>query len=249
MIIQGYKIAENEDVMTPVMINLDGFILTHTYEMVEIPDQDKVDQFLPDYKTVNKMSLDNPMNACMSAGNQWHMEFRMKQESGIKNALNVVETTDKEFADMFGRQYGGTVENYFCDDAEVVLTAIGSICGTIRVVVDEMRRDGFKVGMLKIRYMRPFPSEAVNRALKEAKAIGVIDKDLSFGYEGTVYTNLNSALYSTGAQKLSINYIAGIGGRDISKENIREMYLNLLKASTGESVDRIQYVNTRCDYE
>jgi len=246
MVIQSYKIAENKDVMTPMMVNLDGFILTHTYESVEVPEQSKVDAFLPAFETVNKMSLENPMNACMTAGKEWHFEFRLKQEMGMQNAFQVIGDVNDEYAQAFGRDYGGLIEAYECDDADVVLVALGSVCGTIRPVVDEMRAEGHKVGLLKIRYMRPFPKAELSEALKDIKAVGVIDKDLSFGYEGTVYTNLMSSLYDD-SRKVTTNFIAGIGGRDITKDNVNEMYLKLLNALNKGEMDRLQYINVRCD--
>ena len=140
------------------------------------------------------------------------------------------------------------IEAYECDDADVVLVALGSVCGTIRPVVDEMRAEGHKVGLLKIRYMRPFPKAELSEALKDIKAVGVIDKDLSFGYEGTVYTNLMSSLYDD-SRKVTTNFIAGIGGRDITKDNVNEMYLKLLNALNKGEMDRLQYINVRCDNE
>lgn len=247
MMIQAYRIAEHEDVMTPMMVNLDGFVLTHTYELVEIPDQENVDEFLPPINmTKQKMDVDNPKSLCISAGNDFNMEFKIKQEMDMKNSVSVIEAVDKEFGDKFGRYYNGMLEEYRCEDAEVILITTGSVTGTSRIVVDALREDGKKVGLLKLRYLRPFPAERIADAVKNAKAVGVMDKNISFGFEGTIFTNVNSAIVTLEKTPNTINFIGGLGGRDITKENINEMFESLLKEAHGEKQERIQYMNVRC---
>ncbi|KYH34599.1 NADH-dependent phenylglyoxylate dehydrogenase subunit alpha [Clostridium tepidiprofundi DSM 19306] len=247
MIIQAYKIAEDENVLMPMMVNLDGFVLTHTYELVEIPEQEKVDEFLPPFKTDNKMDLDNPKSLCITAGNNWNLEFKIKQELDMRKSVEVIERVDKEYGDMFGRYYGGMVDKYRCDDAEYVLVTVGSVTGTARIVVDKMRDMGHKVGVLKLRYLRPFPREVVAEVGSEVKAIGVIDKDISYGYEGTIFTNVNSALVELKELPKTMNFIAGLGGRDITKENVENMFIKLMEIVDGKEHDRIQFVNVRCE--
>jgi len=247
MIIQAYKIAETKEVMLPVMVNLDGFVLTHTYEVVEIPDQDMVDKFLPPIRMPeNSMSLDDPKCLCISAGNDTNLEFRIKQEIDTENSVTVIERTDKEFGDMFGRYYGGMIDTYCCEDADAVLITTGSVTGTTRMVVDQMREEGKKVGLLKLRYLRPFPADKIAEVLKNTKSAGIIDKNLSFGFEGTIFTNVNSAVKQAGLTLDTLNFIAGIAGRDITKKNIREMFDSLLASARGEKQESIQYVNVRC---
>lgn len=248
MMIQAYKIAEAPEVMIPMMVNLDGFVLTHTYELVEIPTQEKVDEFLPPINmTENKMDVNNPKSLCISAGNNFNMEFKVKQELDMQNSVNTIEAVDKEYGDMFGRYYGGMIEEYKCDDAEVLLITTGSVTGTARIVVDAMREDGKKVGLLKLRYLRPFPSEKIAKAGNKVKALGVVDKNISFGYEGTIFTNVNSALVQNKNIPHTLNFIGGLGGRDITKENIREMFDSLIAVAHGEAQERIQYMNVRCE--
>ncbi len=247
MMIQAYKIAEHEEVMTPMMVNLDGFVLTHTYELVEIPEQNKVDEFLPPINmTKQKMDVDNPKSLCISAGNDFNMEFKIKQEMDMKNSVTVIEGVDKEFGDKFGRYYNGMLEEYRCEDAQVILITTGSVTGTSRIVVDALREEGKKVGLLKLRYLRPFPAEGISDTVKNAKVVGVIDKNISFGFEGTIFTNVNSALITLEKTPKTINFIGGLGGRDITKKNIDEMFESLLKEASGEKQERIQYMNVRC---
>lgn len=247
MTIQAYKIAEDNKVLTPMMVNLDGFVLTHTYELVQIPEQETVDKFLPPIQTENKMDLNDPKSLCITAGNQWNLEFKIKQEMDMRKSVGIIEKVDKEYGDIFGRYYGGMTEQYRCDDAEVVLVTVGSVTGTARVVVDKMREEGHKVGVLKLRYLRPFPSDVIGEVGSKVKALGVIDKDISFGYEGTIFTNVNSALVQLDRLPKTMNFIAGLGGRDITKENIEDMFKKLIEVSSGKELDRIQFVNVRCE--
>ncbi|WP_421917973.1 pyruvate ferredoxin oxidoreductase [Marinifilum sp.] len=241
MIIQAYKIAEHKDVLTPMMVNLDGFILTHTYELVEIPDQEMVDHFLPPFETPNKMSFEEPKNLGFSSRPDDNTEFKYQQNEAMFNAIDVIHKTDEDFSKMFGRKYHGMVEEYMCEDAEVVLVALGSVCGTVRVVIDKMRAEGKKVGLLKIRYMRPFPVEEVKGLAKRVKAIGVIDKDISFGYEGTVYTNVNSAISQIDKYVYKSNFVGGLGGRDITKDDIEDMYNKLFAGLENKSEETVEF--------
>jgi len=224
-----------------MMVNLDGFILTHTYELVDIPEQEMVDEFLPPFQTPNKMSFEEPKNLGFSSRPDDNTEFKYQQNEAMFNSIDVIHKTDKDFADMFGRKYHGMVEEYMCEDADVVLVALGSVCGTVRVVVDKMRAEGKKVGLLKIRYMRPFPVEEVKDLAKRVKAIGVIDKDISFGYEGTVYTNVNSAISQIDKYVYKSNFVGGLGGRDITKDEIEDMYNKLFAGLENKSEETVEF--------
>jgi pyruvate ferredoxin oxidoreductase alpha subunit len=235
MAIQSFFIAEHEKVSAPVMVNLDGFVLTHTYEAVEIPSQEQADKFLPPFKTENRMDFDNPKNMAFSAGPDSNMEFKLQQHKAMLDSKAVIELADKRFSEIFGRSYGGLIDTYKTDDAEYILITFGSITGLVREVVDELRAEGRKVGLVKLRYLRPFPDTEIAEAVKNAKAVGTLEKDISFGYEGTVYTNVNSALIKNGIAIPSYNFIAGLGGRDISKEDIFHMFEQIEKG--GEYVN------------
>lgn len=235
MAIQSFFIAEHKKVSAPVMVNLDGFVLTHTYEAVEIPSQEQADKFLPPFKTENRMDFDNPKNMAFSAGPDSNMEFKLQQHKAMLDSKAVIELADKSFAEIFGRSYGGLIDTYKTDDAEYILITLGSITGLVREAVDELRAEGRKVGLVKLRYLRPFPYTELAEAVKNAKAVGTLEKDISFGYEGTVYTNVNSALMKNGTAIPSYNFIAGLGGRDISKKDILHMFKHIEKG--GEYVN------------
>lgn len=243
MVIQAYAIAENLSVLTPVMINLDGFILTHTYEPVEIPDKEQVKAFLPDFNTPYKMNFENPQNMGFSSSPSDNMEFKYQQHQAMLAAKKVIMQVDSRFQKEFGRGYGGMVQAYRCEDADYIIVSLGSTSGTCKVVADELREEGFKAGVLKIRFMRPFPEEEIYKFTKHAKGIAVIDRDISFGYEGTVYTNVSSALSKYNSNITKLNYIAGLGGRDISKQDIREMFYGIKAAAEGLEHDKMTFFN------
>jgi len=245
MIIQAYRVAEDPSVLTPFMVNLDGFLLTHTYEPVSIPDQAMVDAFLPPFSTHNKISFEKPLNIGFSTTPQDNLEYKYQQHKAMLDSVEVIQKVDAEFAERFGRRYGGLVEEYFCNDAEVVLVTLGSVTGTARVVVDRMRETGRRVGLLKIRYMRPFPVNEVNRVCETVKRVGIIDRDISFGYEGTVFTNVNSALSRLNNPPETVNFICGLGGRDIPKEDLEGMFLQLLDGSGSGKLERVQFIGMR----
>lgn len=236
MVIQSYRLAEDGRVMAPVMINIDGFVLTHTYEKVEIPAQEAVDAWLPPLSVQPHMMSDaNPMSMCITAGNAHNQEFKVRQHLDLNRALPVLEEVDTSFAAAFGRSWGGALECYRCEGADQILLTSGSVTGTARVVVDELRAKGHKVGLVKLRLVRPFPAAQVATALRSAKAVGVFERDISFGYEGSLFTNVNSALQQYGVALPTMNFIGGLGGRDVSRSDLTEAFdeLALLADSPG----------------
>ena len=244
-ILQAYKIAEDPEVMLPVMVNLDGFVLTHTYELVSLAEQGKVDAYIPYQKFENRLDLDAPRGTCITAGPPYNTEFRYQQHLATLKAAEKVNEADAEFGKLFGRSYGGMVEAYRCDDAEAILITLGSVAGTTRCVVDALREQGKKVGLLKIRWMRPFPGREVAEIVKNAKFVGVLEKDISFGFEGVVYTDVCSALKSAAVDVPAANYVGGLGGRSISKADIEGIYTELLNGSA--KVGEANFVNLRRD--
>ena len=225
--LMSYYIAEHKDVSTPYMANLDGFVLTHTYEVVDVPTEEAADAFLPKFETENKLDLNHPRNLGFSAGAAHITAFKYKEHIGLLNAKAVIEEAEAKFAGIFGRTYTGLTESYRTDDADYILITLGSIAGLVRETVDTLREKGEKVGLLRLRYVRPFPNEEIAAAVQNAKAIAVLEKDISFGNEGTVYTNVNSALHKAGLSVPSSNYIGGLGGKNISAEEIAGIFTQL----------------------
>jgi pyruvate ferredoxin oxidoreductase alpha subunit len=242
-VIQAYRIAEDPEVMTPVMVNIDGFTLTHTYDMVEIPEQEEVDGFLPPYRTTNKMDMKNPKTLCMSVGPDFHTEGRYLQQKAFETAKKKIVSVNEEYAKLTGRSYGGMIEEYRCDDAETALVAVGSVAGTVRVVVDEMREAGKKVGLIKLRSFRPFPKEYFESVRDKFKAVGVIDRSISFGFDGTVFSEVKSAMYGSSAKMA--NYIVGLGGRDIPKKMLEDMFNKLFGIASGKNEAEVQFLGMR----
>ena len=245
-VIQAYKIAEHADVMTPVMVNLDGFSLSHTYDLVEIPDQALVDKFLPPYKTTNRMNMDDPKTLCHSVGPDFHTEVRVLQQEAFKHAEKKIIEVDAEYSKMFGRGYGGLVEEYKTEGAEHVIVALGSVAGTVRVCVDALREKGEKVGMIKVRSLRPFPKDYFAGLRGKFKSMGVISRDISFGYEGTLFTEVKAAMCCSTTKFR--NFIAGLGGRDIPKPLINDIFEMLKQSADGKEMEEVQFVGLRWKY-
>ena len=230
--LMSYYIAEKREVSTPFMANLDGFVLTHTYEVVDVPTAEQADAFLPKFETENKLDLENPRNLGFSAGPAHNTAFKYKEHTGLLNAANAIKEAEKRFAEIFGRQYTGLTESYRTEDADYILITLGSIAGLVRETVDKLREQGEKAGLLRIRYLRPFPNEEIAQAVRGAKAVAVLEKDISFGNEGTVYTNVNSALQKAGVSIPTSNYIGGLGGQNISAEEIETIFDELKQRKT-----------------
>lgn len=231
--LMSYKIAESPDVSTPFMANLDGFVLTHTYEPVDIPEREQADKFLPPYETDNRIDFDSPKNMAFSAGPDTNYIFKFKEHEGVLAARKVIAETEKEFAEIFGRKYSGLIETYLTDDADYVIVTLGSIAGLCRETADKLRNKGIKAGVLRIRYMRPFPHKEIAEALKNVKAYGVLEKDISFGSEGTVFTNVNSALKKADVNIKGYNFIGGLGGRNISASDIEDIFDDIANGTSN----------------
>ena len=231
--LMSYRIAEDKRVSTPYMANLDGFVLTHTYETVDIPDRAQADSFLPPYETDNRIDFENPRNMAFSAGPDTNYIFKYKEHEGVLAARDVISETEAAFAEIFGRKYTGLTENYCTDDAEYVIVTLGSIAGLCRETADKLRESGVRAGVVRIRYMRPFPNEEIADVLRNAKAYAVLEKDISFGNEGTVFTNVNSALKKAGVEVKGSNYIGGLGGRNISAADIEKIYTDIANGAKG----------------
>lgn len=232
--LQAYKIAEDKDIRTPVMVCMDGFVLTHVYEPVELLDKEKAREFLPDFKPEHILDPARPMTFGAFADPSTYTEFRYQQFEAQLKALPKIEEVARQFEESFGRYYGGLIDGYFLDDAEIVIVTLGSVVGTVKDAIDAMRSEGKKVGLLKIRSYRPFPVQALRKALKDAAVIAVMEKDVAIGGEAGLVTDLKAAFYSSSIRTPIIGFAAGLGGRDITIKDIRKIVEKAEAARKGD---------------
>ncbi len=223
--IQAFRIAE--ELMIPVMVCMDGYVLTHTMEPVDIPEQEEVDRFLPPYEPAYRLDFDDPFTMGAMVGPEAYMETRFHVHMDMMEARGVIRRVADEYAEAFGRHRGGLIETYDIEGADVVLVSMGSLLGTMRDAVDELREEGLKVGLLKVRCFRPFPKEAINDALKGVGVVGVIEKDVSLGLEGTLCSEMRAAFCGEESPEIS-SFIMGLGGRDVTVEEIKRVARELV---------------------
>jgi pyruvate ferredoxin oxidoreductase alpha subunit len=221
---QLYKIAEDNEVMLPGMVCMDGFILSHVYEPVILLEQELTDNFLPPFQPEDILDPENPKTFGAFAAPDTYEEFRYLQEQAMQIALPKIESVAKEFEEVFGRFHGGLIDGYMLDDAEIIVMSMGSILGTVKDVVDEYRAKGEKIGVLKVRSFRPFPKKQICEAVKNAHAVVVLDKNISIGTnEGALFTETKSCLYNSKVRVPVMGYTVGHGGRDIRVESIAKI--------------------------
>jgi len=235
----AYKLAENKSIMLPVMVCMDGFLLTHGMETVNIPTQEEVDKFLPPYKAPYKLDVENPMTLGPLVDPESYMEARYALNETHKEALEFIPKLAVDFSKAFGRTYNGLIEGYQLKDAERVIVAMGSTCGTIKEVVDELRKKGKKVGLLKVTCLRPFPANAIYEALKSIPKVAVVDRALSVGSFAPLLADIKAAFFGKAKRPKTISsFILGLGGRDITKDSIKEIFrLMVVKERQGEFID------------
>lgn len=221
---QLYKIAEDNEIMVPGMVCMDGFLLSHVYEPVVLLEQDLTDDFLPPFQPEDILDPEDPKTFGAFASPDTYEEFRYLHEQAMQKALPKIEAVAKEFEEIFGRYHGGLVDGYMLDDAEIIIMSMGSILGTIKDVVDEYRERGEKIGVLKVRSFRPFPKEQIRKAIKNAHVVVVLDKNISIGTnEGALFTETKSCLYNSKIRIPVVGYTVGHGGRDIRLEDIEKI--------------------------
>jgi pyruvate ferredoxin oxidoreductase alpha subunit len=228
----AYRVAEDPAIQLPAFVCFDGFILSHTYEPVDMLSQEEVDRFLPKYAPAEKLDAQDPISFGMYATPEYYLEFRYDMDRALKGAKDVIAKAGKEFGTMFGRDYSAFVEGYRLEDAETAIVAMGSVCGTVKDAIDEMRADGKKVGLLKIRVFRPFPSEELAKALSNVRRVAVLDKNVSLGSRGgATVMEVRDAMYGSAVPVKG--YVLGLGGRDIRKKDVREI-VSLCEKGSGD---------------
>jgi pyruvate ferredoxin oxidoreductase alpha subunit len=246
LVLQSYRLAEDYDIQLPVMVHYDGFFLSYLSEGVDIPEQETVDQFLSVLESQPKRTMLRPGEK-LGVGTHGilggYMELRHKHVTAMERSKAKFDVIDQEFADIFSRSYGGQLEEYFTEDADMVLVGSGSMCGTIKSVIDELREKGVRIGLVKIRMYRPFPHQALVKALKGKKAIGVVDRSLAFGFDGgPIYTELKAFETRLGGAKL-VSFIDGIANTDITKTNVKQMIQMTADLADGKDVPEVTWVS------
>jgi 2-oxoisovalerate ferredoxin oxidoreductase alpha subunit len=215
-IIKAYKIAENPKVLLPTMVCYDGFELSHTSMPFEIPDQKAVDGFLQPYNLEHALiNLEKPTTHGNVVSPELYMEFRHLIQKAMENAKLVIDETASEFSRHFCRDYESQVQCYKCRDIDVAIVSMGAISSEAKEAVDRLRKEKLPVGSIKLGVFRPFPAEILQELGKRVKAFVVIDRDVSFGMEGALFTELKSAFYNLEEKPLVLGFIAGLGGRDV----------------------------------
>jgi len=230
-VIQAFKIAEQ--VLLPVMLVLDAFILSHTAEPVDIPDQKLADEFLPPYRPDLRLNSKDPHIFGCLAPPEYFMEFRYKIQQAMLQSKEVCRQVDEEFGRTFGRKYG-LVEPYRCDGADLILVAAGSVSSTARVAVDALRDKGRKVGLVKMRLFRPFPKEELLDIVRGADKIAVLDRNLSAGIGGIFAQEIRAAFCNEKDHPPIYSYIGGLGGRDITLQALNEVVYQTYERSRPE---------------
>jgi pyruvate ferredoxin oxidoreductase alpha subunit len=244
--IQAYRLAEDYDIQLPLMLNYDGYYVSYSAEAVKLPMQADVDEFLSVLKSQPKRLTLKP-GVAMGAGSHGmlvaYTELRYKQMQAMERAKAKFDQIDKEYGDFFGRYYGGQIEEYKCEDAEVILVTSGSATGTAKTVVDAFRENGLKVGVVKIRMYRPFPQEKLAKVLKGRKAIGVLDRSVAFGWNsGPMFVEIRALTPLIGNMPL-LSFIDGIANLDITSANIERMFKDILAASKGKSYQQTTWIS------
>ena len=233
--VQAFKIAE--ELSLPVMVCMDGFILTHAYERVDIPEQNQVDRFLPAFKPRQVLDPSNPVSIGAMVGPEAFTEVKYMAHKKTQLALDVIPRVAHEFQEVFGRSTGGLIRGYKLDGAQTVVIALGSVLGTIKDVVDEMVAADIAIGVLGIIAFRPFPTEAVRAALSHAKRVIVLEKAFQVGIGGIVIENVRASLRGTATKDYTL--IAGLGGRPITKQSLRKF----LDQACVDGVDELTFLD------
>ena len=246
-LLMAHKIAENKDVLLPLMVCQDGFITSHSIENIELLEDDKVKSFVGTYKPEHYLlNKEEPIAIGPLDLQAYLFEHKYQQAEAMRNAKKVIAQVSKEFEELTGRKYS-FFEEYQLDDAEIAIVCMNSTAGTTKYVVDQLRNKGIKAGLLKIRMFRPFPAEEIAKALSHLKAVAVLDKaDSLNGAGGALFEDVTSAMFVNKVQVPTVNYVYGIGGRDTTSKDIESVYTDLTEiANNNGTNDFYRYLGVR----
>jgi pyruvate ferredoxin oxidoreductase alpha subunit len=236
--IMAFKIAEDRRVLLPVMVNLDGFSLSHVIEPIDFPEQKEVDTFLPPYNPLYTLHPDKPVTMGAYAMPELYTEAKYAQEMAIINSKTVVQEVMDEYGKRFGRHYN-IVESYNTDKADVIFVALGSIGENIKTAIDTLKERGKEAGLVQLRLFRPFPAEEVLSAIKGAKNVAVIERAMPGGAQnGPLFQEISTVVHMNGASVNMTNYIVGLGGRDVLPEDFESIYNDIISGKSSELQDR-----------
>jgi pyruvate ferredoxin oxidoreductase alpha subunit len=248
--LMAYRIGEDSRVSFPVGLGVDGAFITHSQALLQIPDQESVDAFLPPYDLGDRvLHPDNPISIAPQANEDWVMEIRKQADEAAKRVKDVIWEAHNDFKELFGR--GGDnpfFEEYMTEDAEYVLFGMGSLGLPAKVMVRRLREQGDKVGFIRLKWFRPFPDEELAEVLSRFKAVGVVDRDYAYGSPqqgGVLFTDLRATLYAAERRPRMINFIGGLGGRELTPEMMDEMADITKRASEGEEVPVVSWIGVR----
>jgi len=237
----AYRVAEDLRVMLPCAISCDGAFLTHSQTIVKVPSKAMVDAFLPPYnRGERQLHPDNPITIAPQVNEDWLMEMRRQSDTGMRRARDVIGEAYRDFNARFGRGGEPFIERYLMDDAEIALVGMGTLSMSVKVAVRKLRAQGHKVGFVRVRWFRPFPTQELQEALAGVKAVGVIDRDYSFGsafHSGVLANELRSALYPLARRPRIVSLVAGLGGREVSADNVIQIAGMVADAASGKAVD------------
>ena len=239
MHIQAFRIAEQ--INLPIMVCVDGFILTHAYERIDVPTQEQVDRFLPPFEPRQVLDPTNPISIGAMVGPEAFTEVRYLAHHKQMQALELIPQVNEEFKAIFGRDSGGLVSTYRADDAKTLIVTMGSIVGTMQDVIDELRDDGMKIGLVSLRTYRPFPKKKLRKAVKKAKRVVVFEKALAVGMGGIVASNVRMSM--RGLETPVYSVIGGLGGRPITQTSLRELFHRASK----DELDELNFLDLQCD--
>ena len=222
LMIMAFKIAEDPRVMLPATVGIDAFVLTHTMEAVDVPEQKDVDEFLPPLKLPYVLDVKKPMTFGSFGTPEYYPEFKYAQTKAIEDSAPVIDEVFKQFEEKFGRKYQ-KVSTFMCEDADIVLVSMGSMTGTAREAVKKMRAEGKKVGLVKMTVFRPFPAKELVDATKSAKVVAIIERNISPGFGGAIFGELSAQYVNEDKKPLLADYIIGLGGRDVLISDFEEI--------------------------
>jgi len=246
----AYRVAEDKRVSLPCAISCDGAFLTHSQAIVQLPSQEQVNEFLPPYDRGDLLlHPDNPITIAPQANEDWLMEIRRQSSEAAKNAYTVLKEVHKDYCRIFGEDVNPFIDEYMTDDADIVLCGMGTMSLPVKVAIREMRKDGKKIGWVRLKWVRPFPTDELRASLSRFKAVGVIDRDYSYGspfHGGILFNEIKAALYGSDKQPLMKGFVCGLGGREVLLKDVQSMVgqVNAM-ADSGKSDNEVTWMGVR----